>query len=678
MNFGYSLSAIFSMLLLIFAGSGYGGGNIGEAEDYKFRQLMWWMAFYCAIDAAWGAFYSGMIFSPLGFTIACYVVYFMAGVVTLIWFNYILDSIGGRTVVKNVLSSVAAIILIIQVLVLISNYFTHELFFINSEGDYFRSGGRIQIQLLQNFNYLLILCYGLKRIFSVSAEKKKAISRMTFFSLVPAVFGLGQILFFDAAMYSLGFAAAALSILLFDRFPMLMQSIDKEHREERLERLSIINGLAGNFSTIYSIDLNTNGFIVYNRTDDDDFLKKVDNSKLNYFKVALEKGRRMVHEDDLEKFLLIMDKEAILKRFEKEQSFSVVLRINFGKSFRYVEYRFTDNHIGMNQSFVIGVYDVDKSYRKRLRDAEVLKDAKERQIALEEEAMLLDRAAHRDIMTGLYNRRAYEDYLEKHGGMPDGKDFIYVAIDLNGLKAINDDVGHEAGDELIKGAAFCMKKVLGEYGFIYRHGGDEFSAMLHAPGEKIEDIFKKLDDEFDEYQGKFINGVSASYGYATVEESGDISISELAKIADQRMYVSKNHYYARKGIDRRGQQEAYDVIRKSYLKILKVDLKEDSFASIYMDESETTEDKGYDDKISKWIHDFATSGNVHPDDCERFIGDLELNRIREHFREGRENIAIHYRRKTGGEYSNALLELIPSADFSEKDQIVYLYVKNIY
>lgn len=678
MGLGYSVSAVFSGLLLIFAGRGYSGGQIGKPEDYKFRRLTDVMVIYCLLDALWGAFYGGVISSPLGFTITCYCVYSGAGIVGIIWLNYMLDAIGGRTVVKNILSSVAAILLVIQVLIIISNYFTHEIFYINSEGVYFKSFGRTQLQLIQSLNYLLILGYGFKRILTSSGEKKRTIARMTLFSVVPAAFGAAQIIFLDVSMYSLGFAAAALSLLLFDKFPRLLRTIDKQHSMERLERLAIINGLAGDFSTVYSVDLNTNGFVVYNRTKDDSFLKKTDNRNLDYFKVAREKGRRMINEEDMEKFLLIMDKETILKRFESEQSFSVVLKVNFGSTSKYIEYRFTQNHIGNGQNIIIGVYDVDKSFRKKLRDAQTLKTAKERQMALEEEAMLLDKAAHRDIMTGLYNRRAYEDYVEECKGVPDGADFVYVAIDLNGLKAVNDDLGHEAGDELIKASAFCMKKVLGEYGRIYRHGGDEFSAILHAPDEGIERIFKDLENEFSLYKGKLIEEVSASYGYATVAESGNISIDELAKIADQRMYVSKNHYYARKGIDRRGQQEAYDVIRKSYLKILKVDLREDSFASIYMDESETESDKGYDEKISKWTHDFATKGNVHPDDRDKFINTLELAGIREHFREGRENIAIHYRRKTDGGYGNALLELIPSADFSEKNQIVYLYVKNIY
>lgn len=159
---------------------------------------------------------------------------------------------------------------------------------------------------------------------------------------------------------------------------------------------------------------------------------------------------------------------------------------------------------------------------------------------------------------------------------------------------------------------------------------------------------------------------------------GDIPISEMAKIADMRMYEAKNLYYSRKGIDRRGQQEAYDAIRKSYIKILKVDLEKDSFAAVYMDEREAVSDRGYDMRISKWLHDFAASGNIYPDDVEMFYKQMDIHAMKEHFTAGRETIAIHYRRRSEEGYHNALLEIIPAENFSEKTQIVFLYVKNIY
>lgn len=57
--------------------------------------------------------------------------------------------------------------------------------------------------------------------------------------------------------------------------------------------------------------------------------------------------------------------------------------------------------------------------------------------------------------------------------------FVYVTADLNGLKGANDTLGHAAGNELIRGAADCLRAAFGAFGDIYRIGGDEFAAILY-------------------------------------------------------------------------------------------------------------------------------------------------------------------------------------------------------
>ena len=53
-------------------------------------------------------------------------------------------------------------------------------------------------------------------------------------------------------------------------------------------------------------------------------------------------------------------------------------------------------------------------------------------------------------------------------GEPIPKDLVFVSIDVNGLKKVNDSMGHQAGDELLIGAAACMKKCFGRWGKVYR------------------------------------------------------------------------------------------------------------------------------------------------------------------------------------------------------------------
>ena len=85
-----------------------------------------------------------------------------------------------------------------------------------------------------------------------------------------------------------------------------------------------------------------------------------------------------------------------------------------------------------------------------------------------------------DELTGLLNRRAYEEAIRD---LKSNENLSYVicSLDVNGLKVVNDDIGHSAGDELLRGAAEVLSRCLVAYGKVFRIGGDEFAVLvLHA------------------------------------------------------------------------------------------------------------------------------------------------------------------------------------------------------
>jgi len=89
-------------------------------------------------------------------------------------------------------------------------------------------------------------------------------------------------------------------------------------------------------------------------------------------------------------------------------------------------------------------------------------------------------AAHTDSLTGLGNHRTFYSHLAreiKRRGR-DGSSFSLLAIDLDGLKRVNDEQGHLAGDEYIKRVAYAIRMEVDRIGAIYRTGGDEFMALL--------------------------------------------------------------------------------------------------------------------------------------------------------------------------------------------------------
>lgn len=148
---------------------------------------------------------------------------------------------------------------------------------------------------------------------------------------------------------------------------------------------------------------------------------------------------------------------------------------------------------------------------------------------------------YNDSLSKLYNRNNYIKVIESYKGKKLSKIGI-LYMDLNGLKQINDKLGHEAGDEYIKTAATVMREVFPENA--YRIGGDEFVVMLKETEEKIFNekvaLFKQKAKE---------NQVSVSCGILWKESCEDLE--KTLKEADQLMYFDKEAYYTENKIDRR-------------------------------------------------------------------------------------------------------------------------------
>lgn len=143
-----------------------------------------------------------------------------------------------------------------------------------------------------------------------------------------------------------------------------------------------------------------------------------------------------------------------------------------------------------------------------------------------------------DMLTGVKNRNSMNNLITDivEGKLSLKAPCQVVFADLNGLKRVNDEQGHGAGDRLLKTAAAVLRAAFPETD-IYRAGGDEF--MLLAPGMEKGELTKRLQTlralEEQEADLHFAVGVS------TVRDSGDISMA--LHTADEMMYINKNEYY---------------------------------------------------------------------------------------------------------------------------------------
>lgn len=170
---------------------------------------------------------------------------------------------------------------------------------------------------------------------------------------------------------------------------------------------------------------------------------------------------------------------------------------------------------------------------------------------LEKQSQELKKIMYTDALTGIANRHAYYNDSHEFAEGAYRENLVLVAMDVNGLKQVNDSLGHAAGDELIKNAAEIMVDAYSKYGNIYRTGGDEFVALLYCDDKDAAMIADIMNTTVKYTNEKNERNISIAVGVAVWKENKDKQYFELEKLADSIMYQNKSRYYRESGIDRR-------------------------------------------------------------------------------------------------------------------------------
>lgn len=158
-----------------------------------------------------------------------------------------------------------------------------------------------------------------------------------------------------------------------------------------------------------------------------------------------------------------------------------------------------------------------------------------------------------DELTKLLNRYSYEKKLDS---IKENKyEQLTVALfDINELKATNDRIGHEAGDELIIGAANCIDSAFHSIGNCYRVGGDEFILIIENEHTDMQKHIDELKEKLAAWKGNLVKELHVSSGFAYSYEIANFNsqdIKSLINIAEKRMYEDKANYYKTTGRERR-------------------------------------------------------------------------------------------------------------------------------
>ena len=157
-----------------------------------------------------------------------------------------------------------------------------------------------------------------------------------------------------------------------------------------------------------------------------------------------------------------------------------------------------------------------------------------------------------DALTGLRSRYAYSAALKElaaQGPLPAG--LVAFSVDVNGLKDVNDELGHDAGDELLCGAAACIQRAFGEGCECYRTGGDEFVVLATMSASQADDALARLKREERAWKGLAVHDMSMAAGCAAAADFPEASPEKLVARSDRAMYAAKAAYYQAAGHDRR-------------------------------------------------------------------------------------------------------------------------------
>lgn len=151
--------------------------------------------------------------------------------------------------------------------------------------------------------------------------------------------------------------------------------------------------------------------------------------------------------------------------------------------------------------------------------------------------------AHHDALTGLLNRRAFEERVSRALGIYDEGVHVLCAMDLDRFKQVNDNCGHAAGDELLRQLSGRLRAEVRQGDLVARMGGDEFAFFLLNTSlpralELADNLVESVRGFRFLWEGKAFR-VGASVGLVQAPEEGDASFQELLRAADQACYQAK-------------------------------------------------------------------------------------------------------------------------------------------
>lgn len=300
---------------------------------------------------------------------------------------------------------------------------------------------------------------------------------------------------------------------------LFIKTIDKD---------SLIGNIIGkyiydNYDYLYYIDFKNDYFFKFGETSQVEI--GIQNDNCTYSTQLQKYVDKFVVKEDIKNTIRKMSKDYIIEQLDKKHEFTFTNGIidNNGE-YKRKAYKF--QYLNREHQIVMAIkQDITNSYKEKLEKENELK-----KVSFE---------AKTDFLTGVLNRKGLEKEINQYLRQ-DGNKGMFIIVDLDNFKLVNDRCGHDEGDNVIKKVANILKDNFRRNDVVGRLGGDEFVVFIKGSYKtSIESLAQKiLNNIHFSYKTEEEFTVTASVGITYYEGNGE-GFEELYKKADNALYEAK-------------------------------------------------------------------------------------------------------------------------------------------
>lgn len=297
--------------------------------------------------------------------------------------------------------------------------------------------------------------------------------------------------------------------------------------EENMLFNEVAMALASRYEVIYRVDTVTNEYYEFSASAKYSKLK-VGSRGDDFFADTQKNMKNDIYPEDYPMMAKVMEKETLLNRLKEVFKLNISYRLMIDGRPQYMSLIIMNSNQEKDH-IIIALENVDQ--------------AKQKEIEYEATIVSAIDMANKDALTCVKNKHAYvntEMQLDAQLEAGESTEFGIIVCDINGLKTVNDEQGHSAGDVFIKDACAIICEIF-DHSPVFRIGGDEFVVLLK--GSDYENRYDLLKTFYNRQIENRRNGlVTLAYGMAEYEKGIDNRVQDVFERADSIMYENKNRF----------------------------------------------------------------------------------------------------------------------------------------